>query len=214
MALTQVNPDGEVLVLDSGAYGTMTIAQGVTITAPPGVYAGISVFSGDGHHHQCAGVESGAQKGLTINGQGGGNGVNFVDGATLIIEDCLINNMSQNGIQVVATTAPSVFVSSTKVRANGQSGIYLQGYMTAVLDGALGEANNYGVYARSGPSVTIRNSTASGSGWRAFGNGHIGFAVDAATAITTMILSNSEVLDQLPCRNLDTYWGGNRYPYC
>jgi parallel beta-helix repeat protein len=187
-ALAQVNPDGEVLVLDSGAYGTMTITQGVTVTAPPGVYAGISVFGGDGVSINAPGSKV-VLRGLTINGQGGGNGVNFVDGAMLTIEDCLVANMSLNGIQVVATTAPKVFIGNTKVRANGQSGIYLEGAMTAILDGVRAEANLYGVYARSGPSVTIRNSTAAANIWH-------GFNVDAATAATTMLVSNSALLNQ------------------
>jgi hypothetical protein len=47
-AVAQTSTDGEVIVLDSAGYGTVTIAQSVSIIAPPGVYAGISVFSGDG----------------------------------------------------------------------------------------------------------------------------------------------------------------------
>ncbi len=37
---------GEVIVLDSAGYGPVTITQSVSIIAPPGVYAGISVLAG------------------------------------------------------------------------------------------------------------------------------------------------------------------------
>jgi hypothetical protein len=47
-AISQTNTGGEVYVLDSAGYGAFTIAKSVTIVAPQGVVAGISVFSGDG----------------------------------------------------------------------------------------------------------------------------------------------------------------------
>ena len=47
-ALAQTLPGGEVVVLDSAGYGPVTISQAVTLVAPSGVYAGISVFSGAG----------------------------------------------------------------------------------------------------------------------------------------------------------------------
>src|SRR5215467_12306286 len=47
-ALMGTNAGGEVVVLDSAGYGPFTITQAVSIIAPPGVYAGVSVFSGNG----------------------------------------------------------------------------------------------------------------------------------------------------------------------
>src|SRR5262252_7389517 len=47
-ALMGTSPGGEVVVMDSAGYGAFAVAHAVSITAPPGVYAGISVFSGDG----------------------------------------------------------------------------------------------------------------------------------------------------------------------
>src|SRR5215471_14335444 len=47
-AISQTNAGGEVAVLDSAGYGAFTITQAVSIISPPGVYAGISVFSGNG----------------------------------------------------------------------------------------------------------------------------------------------------------------------
>src|SRR5215470_7149502 len=50
---------GEVVVLDSAGYGPVTISQSVAITAPAGVYAGISVLtaSGDGVVVAGAGID-------------------------------------------------------------------------------------------------------------------------------------------------------------
>ena len=44
-AVTAVAHGGEVIVLDSGGYGPVVINKPVEITAPPGVYAGVSVLS-------------------------------------------------------------------------------------------------------------------------------------------------------------------------
>ena len=45
-ALSGVEPGGEITILDSGGYNPITITQGVTITVPPGVEAGIAVPAG------------------------------------------------------------------------------------------------------------------------------------------------------------------------
>ena len=47
-ALAQTNAGGQIVVLDSGGYGAVKIDKSVSIVAPEGVYAGISVFSGKG----------------------------------------------------------------------------------------------------------------------------------------------------------------------
>ena len=41
-ALAQTNSAGEIVVLDSAGYGPVTIGKSVSITAPQGVYAGIT----------------------------------------------------------------------------------------------------------------------------------------------------------------------------
>src|SRR4029450_4715446 len=44
-AILLTDPAGEVIVLDSAGYGAVTITKAVSIIAPTGVYAGISVFA-------------------------------------------------------------------------------------------------------------------------------------------------------------------------
>ncbi len=47
-AVTAVAAKGEVIVLDSAAYGTVTITKSVSLIAPSGIYAGVTVSAGDG----------------------------------------------------------------------------------------------------------------------------------------------------------------------
>jgi hypothetical protein len=128
--LAQVNPDGEVLVLNSGAYGSMSITQGVTVVAPPGVYAGISVFPGsDGITINAPGAKV-VLKGLTVNGQGGNNGIQIVDAAEVRVENCVIANfngsgMNGRGIRTTAgnATAPRVLAISASVFRGNTEGV-------------------------------------------------------------------------------------------
>src|SRR5690348_12464365 len=69
-ALMGTGAGGEVVVLDSAGYGPFAITQAVSVTAPPGVYAGISVFSGDGIDIHAASTDAVILRGLTINNQG------------------------------------------------------------------------------------------------------------------------------------------------
>src|SRR4029453_9954756 len=80
-ALAKTSADGEIIVLDSAGYGPVTIGQSVSIIAPPGVYAGITVFSGDGIVINGNVNAKAVLRGLTVNGQGGNIGVRLQQGA-------------------------------------------------------------------------------------------------------------------------------------
>jgi hypothetical protein len=55
--------------VDSGGYGAVTIGKTVSIISPPGIYAGISVFSGAGVAINAPGATV-VLRGLSINCQG------------------------------------------------------------------------------------------------------------------------------------------------
>src|SRR5882672_9726045 len=46
-AIPFTDPEGEVIVLDSGGYGAVTINQSVSLISPSGVHAGITASSGN-----------------------------------------------------------------------------------------------------------------------------------------------------------------------
>ena len=80
-AIANTLPGGEVIVLDSAGYGAATITQSVSIIAPAGIYAGISVFTGDGITIATPGLNV-VLRGLAITGLGGQNGIAFLQGPT------------------------------------------------------------------------------------------------------------------------------------
>ena len=154
-AQTVTDNNGEIIVLDSAGYGTFTITKSISIIAPVGVYAGISVLFRDGVVIATTGVNV-VLRGLNINSQNGGTGTGIVmaEGNSLVIENCVISNFGQQGIFVSAPAA--VTVTDTTIRRNGVNGIYIQ----------------------SGARGTITRAVVSG-------NGDAGIRVEGNTANTT-----------------------------
>jgi len=125
---------GEVIVLDSAGYGPVTITQSVSIIAPPGVYAGITAFPGNvGVIVNAGPSDKIVLRGLSIIGQGGMHGI-IVDAAGEVhVENCVVANMTGNGIFVfLATGNTSIRVQNTSVRSNGGMGLLVSGGVPAV----------------------------------------------------------------------------------
>ena len=110
-----------MIVLDSAGYGPVTITKSVSIISPAGIYAGISVFSGDGVTVNAPGATV-VLRGLSISGQGGSIGIFAQATARLRIENCVISGLASDGIRLAATGAEMI-VLDTIVRDNGATGI-------------------------------------------------------------------------------------------
>jgi len=137
-AIAATNPGGEVIVLDSGGYGKVTITQSVSIIAAPGVYAGISVFPGEvGVTIDAGASDSVTLRGLTINGQGGNAGIVMLGGASLSIDGCVIGNFpnagpSGKGSGIYIDAPALVHVDNTTV-SHTYYGINFDGGATAIV---------------------------------------------------------------------------------
>jgi hypothetical protein len=214
-ALIGTSAGGEVIVLDSAGYGPVTISQAVSITAPPGVYAGISVFSGAGVTINAGGSDRVILRGLTLNNQGGtGSGIVFNTGGTLHIENCVVNGFTMGGTGLSFTGPGTLEVKDSIVR-NNSNGISVTGTAVAAIDEIRLEGNIVGLVAQAGSRVTIRNSIAtdaSDAGFRALSqtaaavelniescvvsnNGSGVTAQSNSTGIATVRISNSTVTD-------------------
>ena len=175
-AMTAVDPNGEIIVLNSAGYGSVTLTKSVSLTAAPGVYAGISVFPGFAGITIASNVNV-IMRGLSINSQGGNNGILMSGNSNLSIENCVIANFSgvgQNGISV--TSAASVRMVDTIVRDN-DTGIQLQAGAVTDISGSKFLGNNTAILASSvsspPTSVVISDSivAAGGTGVEAISSG-------------------------------------------
>ena len=165
-AVTVVADNGEVVALNTAPYGSVTLTRSISLTAAPGVYAGISVFAGSGVTIASPNI-SVVLRGLTINGQGGANGI-LVDtpatGAKLSIENCVIANFANPGGAGVAVNAPAQLrVVNTLIR-DSFDGVSIAGGATAVISGSkILENADTGILV-NGASATVINTVVSASG--------------------------------------------------
>jgi len=159
-AIGVTSAGGEVVVLDSAGYGVATITQSVSIIAPPGIYAGVSVFSLDGITINGAGVKV-LLKGLSINSQGGVNGINFVQGASLHVEGCTMTGFSQAGI--VINGVGKVTVVDTSLLGN-EIGIWAKAAATLTVARATMDRNHSGgLFITAGARASVVQSTVTNS---------------------------------------------------
>jgi hypothetical protein len=160
-AIGATSAKGEVIVLDSAGYGVIPlITQSITITAPTGIYAGISVFSGDGIIINASAIDTVVLRGLTINGQGGANGITITNALVVHVENCVIANMTGIGINQAQGLLE---VKDTIVRNNANIGIYVVGPAVANLDHVRLEANDTGLAAEFGGNAAMQDSIVTGS---------------------------------------------------
>ncbi len=152
-AMTVTDPNGEVVVLDSGGYGAVTITRSVALIAPAGVYAGISVFPNvNGVTIATPGINV-VLRGLTINGQGGNDGINMTAGNRLSVENCVISNLGGSGINVNGAT--TVRISNTTVRGNAFQGIELFNGAHGTITQATVSSNGGGILTQGSFANTV-----------------------------------------------------------
>jgi len=171
-ALAATAPGGEIIVLDSAGYGPMLIDKPVSIVAPAGVYAGISVPSGHGID-VAAGAGKVVLRGLAINGLGGDIGVNFISGDALYVENCVISGFTNTGLNAIASTSASVYVRNSTIRDNFNGAFFgmtsgAAGSLQAHIEGSAFENNasvGIGFTGWGVGSATIANSILTGGMW-------------------------------------------------
>jgi hypothetical protein len=186
------NAGGEVIVLDSAGYGAFSIGKAISIIAPSGVYAGISVFSGDGIDVTAGASDTVILRGLTVNSQGGANGIVFNTGGTFHIENCVINAFGGDGIQF--NGPGKLIVRDTISRGNGfgirtisSTGLALVSIERCLLDKNI-EA---GLFVQEGTRASIRNSVASSGNFIGVSATPSGGSLTAELNIDTCLISNN-----------------------
>ena len=117
-AMAATNAGGEVIIVDSAGYGPTVITKPISIIAPPGVYAGITVATGTGIVVD-AGTGNVRLRGLTINGLGGATGIDFQSGAALYVEGTLVTGFTGAGLNANLAAPAELFVRDSIFRGNG-----------------------------------------------------------------------------------------------
>ena len=179
-AISKTATGGEINVLDPGGFGGVTITKSISIISEK-FEAGVLVSGTNGIVVNAPANSVVILKGLDIEGLGTGlNGIRFIGGGSLFVEDCQIHNFAQKGIDFEPSTASAtphrLFVSKTVIRNNANDpnggGIFIKpgvgASAEATIVGARLERNRFGVRAEDRSQVTVVDTIASGGAGSGF----------------------------------------------
>lgn len=170
-ALPKTAPGGEIDVLDSGGFGSVTINKSLALRAD-GVTGGVLVASTDAITINAGPSDVIVLAGLDIEGlgmtqaYGGLSGVKVVSAGKVSIQNCTIRGFKTAGLHLAATTAVDVSIEDSQI-FNSSVGILAIGSNAAARVSANRvnlAGNPIGVQATGGPAqVTMSNSFINGS---------------------------------------------------
>ena len=196
-AISKTAAGGEISVLDPGGFGAVTITKSISIVNE-GSHGSILASLVNGVTVNAGASDVVVLRGLSINGAGNGiNGIRFLAGAALHVENCTIQGFTGKGIEARPNTAAQLFVSDTVIRNNtGPNGGGIAaipaapGTLAVTLERVQMVRNRFGLRLEDGARATVRDSVASGNNT----NGYL--AVSAAGAVL-LNLENSIAADNI-----------------
>src|SRR6478752_1828584 len=162
-AISKTAAGGEIDALDPAGYGAVTITKAITIDGGGGQVASVLVSGTNGIVVQAGPSDVVILRNLRINGIGTGiNGIRFLSGKALTVENCDIFGFTTNGIDIAKADGGKAFIRNTVVQNNGQSGLSVQssGINTVVdVDGSHFDlGGTFGIIAGNFSRVTVSNS--------------------------------------------------------
>jgi hypothetical protein len=183
-AISKTAAGGEISVLDPGGYGAVTITKSISIVNE-GSHGGILASFTNGVVVNAGASDVVVLRGLNINGAGTGlNGIRFLAGGSLHVENCTIQGFTGKGIEARPTTAGLLLVSDTVIRNNmGPNGGGIAaipvapGTLAVTLERVQMVRNRFGLRLEDGARATVRDSVASANNT----NGYL--AVSAGGAV-------------------------------
>jgi hypothetical protein len=124
-AIAKTTPGGEIDALDPGGFGAVTITKALTLDGGGGQIASVLVSGTNGIVVAGGPSDVVILRNLRLQGIGAGlNGVLYLSGAQLSVENCDIFGFTQNGISVTTTGTNELYVTNTYI-TNTPNGISL-----------------------------------------------------------------------------------------
>src|SRR5215469_15830934 len=100
-AISKTAPGGEIDALDPGGFGALTITKAITLDGGGGQVASVLVAGTNGIVVAAGPNDVVIIRNLRINGIGSGfNGIRFLSGKSLDVENCYIFGFTTHGIDV------------------------------------------------------------------------------------------------------------------
>jgi len=168
-AISKTAAGGEIDALDPAGYGAVTITKAITIDGGGGQVASVLVSGTNGIVVQAnATTDVVILRNLRINGIGSGlNGIRFLSGKDLNVENCYIFGFTQNGVDIALNqaTQASVHVLNSVLKNNGGVGIKATNAVLPAVKVVVSHTatilDNIGVEAAQHSKVVFSNSVCS-----------------------------------------------------
>jgi len=195
-AISKTAAGGEIDALDPAGYGAVTITKAITIDGGGGQVASVLVSGTNGIVVQAGPSDVVILRNLRINGIGTGiNGIRFLSGKDLNVEDCYIFGFTTNGVDIALNqaTQATVHIFHTVTKNNGGSGVRATNAVApsvkVAIDFSEFALDNIGVEASSHSSVEINNSMISAAA-------SDGIKADSTTGNDSLIdIAHSEIVN-------------------
>jgi hypothetical protein len=164
-----VTAGGEIDVLDPAGYGALTITKAISIQGHG--FSGVSVAGGGtGIAINAGATDAISLNGLIIEGSGSGTfGVVFNSGRSLVVENCVVRNLTTGGLQFLS--------NSTSLQTLAVSKSYFSDIAT---DAMLVQAKSSGAVAAAIDRVAF------------YGNGHAGLAMNGVNGTGTISVAAAD----------------------
>ena len=181
-AISKTAAGGEISVLEAGGFGAVTITKSISITNDRTGESGILAAGTNGIIVNGAGVIANI-RGVVIDGgpptSPGLNGIRFIQGASLNIQNCVIKNFGAaspdgNGVLFAPNGPAELYVDHCVISNNANAGVNVQpaagGSALVVLNHVDVENNNTGIRAdtttpsaAAGVHMTVVDSISAGN---------------------------------------------------
>ncbi len=172
-AISKTAAGGEISVLDPGGYGTLTMTKSITVDGGTGAGWGSTLASAT-NGFIVNDALSGAPntivvhlRNLSINGAGttlGVDGIRFLSGKALYVENCRIFRFSGDGIEMTTGTLAQLYVKDSFISECGGDGLRMTSNVagqinTAVLENVHISRCGNGVNATDRSRLTMRGGS-------------------------------------------------------
>jgi hypothetical protein len=207
-AISKTAAGGEISALDPGGFGAVTITKSMTLNGD-GDLASITSPSTNAITINAGPNDVVLLHNLSINGIAMGlDGIRVISAGMLVVENCTISGVTQNGIEIAVSGNTALSVRKTSF-IGGAAGVRLtSGTVTASLrDISIVGATN-GVYASVGTTSVSHSVMAQNTGVGALADGSAIMSLESnmltgngtgAQALTgaTIRLSNNDIFDNI-----------------
>jgi len=190
-AISKTAAGGEIDALDAAGYGAVTITKAITIDGGGGQVASVLVSGTNGIVVQAGPSDVVILRNLRIAGIGTGiNGVRFLAGKALFVENCDIFGFTTNGLDISLASSAAVYVRHTTVDSMGGDGIRAattSGLATVnVEDSEIANVNGVGLHATNHSKIVADSSVVSHAG--------TGVRSESSTGDGETIVTNSRIV--------------------